>query len=151
MDMLSTLVQSTKVPPSLSELRLAASCLLAFTAFLRYDELAKLRCCDIAFSQTGMRVRILSGKTDQSRQGDTVLVTRSGSTMCPVAMMERYFLHAKLSQILSLLLFRGITRTKHGAKRRFGGGLSYTRMRELFLSKWKELGFDTKQLGLHSL
>ena len=98
-----------------------------------------------------MRVRILSSKTDQYRQGDTMLVARSGSMTCPVAMMERYFLQAKLSQSSSLLLFRGITRTKHGEKLWSGGGLSYTRMRELFLPKLKELGFETKQFSLHSL
>ena len=150
-DMLSALVHSMGVPPSLSELRLAASCLLAFAAFLRYDELAKLRCCDITFSQTGMRVHILSSKTDQYRQGDTVLVARSGSPTCTVTMMERYFSQAKLSQASALLLFRGITHTKHGEKLRSAGGLSYTRMRELFVAKLRELGFDTKQFGLHSL
>ena len=29
--------------------------------------------------------------------------------------------------------------------------LSYTRMRKIFLSRWKKLGFDTMQFGLHSL
>ena len=101
-DTLSALVHSMGVPLSLSELRLAASCLLAFATFLLYDELAKLRCCDIAISQTGMRVCILSSKTNQYQQGDIVLVARSGSTKCPVAMMERHFLQAKLSQASSL-------------------------------------------------
>lgn len=150
-DMLSALVHSMGTPPSLSELRLAASCLLAFAAFLRYDELAKLRCCDISFSETSMSIHIVSSKTDQYRQGDTVLVARTSSPTCPVSMMERYFLQAKLSHASSLLLFRGITRTKHGEKLRSAGGLSYTRMRELFVAKLKELGFDTTQFGLHSL
>ena len=76
-EMLAALVQSLGSPPSLSELRLAASCLLAFAAFLRYDEMARLRCCDIAILDAAMRVRILSSKTDQYRQGDTVLVART--------------------------------------------------------------------------
>ena len=48
--------------------------MLAFAAFLRYDEMARLRCCDIAFSNKSMSVHILSSKTDQYRQGDSVLV-----------------------------------------------------------------------------
>ena len=66
-DMLSALVRMriTQVPPSLSELRLAASCLLAFAALLCHDELVKLRCYDITFSGSSMSVRIVSSKTDQ--------------------------------------------------------------------------------------
>ena len=73
-EMLTALVQSLGASPSLSELRLAASCLVTFAAFLRYDKIAKLRCCDIAFSEGDMSMHILSSKTDQYRQGDTVLV-----------------------------------------------------------------------------
>ena len=62
-----------------------------------------------------------------------------------------YFLQVKLSQSLLLLLVRGITRTKHGEKLRFGGGLSYTRKLELFLSRLKVLWLDTKEFGDHSL
>ena len=98
-----------------------------------------------------MSVHIHSSKTDQYRQGDTVLVARTNSPTCPVAMMEQYYVQASLSHSSSLLLFRGITRTKHGERLRPTGGLSYTRMRELFVAKWKELGFDAKQFGLHSL
>lgn len=150
-EMLSALVHSLSVPPSLSELRLAASCLLAFAAFLRYDELAKLRCCDVAFSESSMSIHISSSKTDQYRQGDSVMVARTSSPTCPVAMMEKYFARAQLSSSSNLLLFRGITHTKSGERLRSTGGLSYTRMRELFMAKLKELGYDAKQFGLHSL
>ena len=150
-DMLAMLVGSLGKTPSLSEVRLASSCLLAFAAFLRYDEMAKLRCCDIIFDEASMTVHIASSKTDQYRQGDSVLVARTGSPTCPVAMMERYFAMAELSHHSQLALFRGITRTKRGERLRASGSLSYTRMRELFLAKWKELGFDTTHFGLHSL
>ena len=94
--MLSALVDSLGVAPSLRELRPAVSCLLAFAAFLRYDKLAKLRCCDIVFSKANMSVRILSSKTNQYWQGDTVLVVLKNTQTCPVAMLERHFAHAKL-------------------------------------------------------
>ena len=55
---------------------------------LRFDELAKLRCCDITFTESAMSVHIASSKTDQYRQGDTVLVARTGNATCPVAMLE---------------------------------------------------------------
>ena len=96
-DMMQSLVESLGPNPSLSDVRLVAACLLAYSAFLCYDGLLKLRCCDVSFHADGMSLHIASSKTDQYRQGDSVLVVRSGSRTCPVAMLERYFLMAKLS------------------------------------------------------
>ena len=150
-DMMSTLVKSLGDVPSLTDVRLVAACPLAFSAFLRYDELAKLRCCDVTFSPLRMAVHITSSKTDQYRQGDNVLVARTGSATCPVDMLERYYTMAALSTQSKLHLFRGIVVTKNGERLRSQGSLSYTRLRELFLSKLSQLGFDPKQFGLHSL
>ena len=86
--------------------------MLAFAAFLWYNEMAQLRCCDVTSSDAAMYVPILSSKTDQYRQGDTVLVAHTYSHMCPVSMMEKNFSQAGLSPSSSLLLFRDITRTK---------------------------------------
>ena len=149
--MLATLVDSLGQSPTLSDVRLASSCLLAFAAFLRFDELAKLRCCDVKISEASMAVHITSSKTDQYRQGDSVVVTRTGTKTCPVAMMEKYYAMGSLSHSSSLPLFRGITHTRSGERLRPSGSLSYTRMRELFLAKLRGLGFDASQFGLHSL
>ena len=126
------------MPPSSSELRLAASCLLAFAAFLHYDELEKLRCCDIVFLESSMSIHISSSKTNQYQQGDSV-------------MMERYFAQAQLSCSSTLLLFRGLTHTKHGERLRATGGLSYTCMRELFITNLRNLDYDATKFGLYSL
>ena len=150
-DMLTALVGSLGPAPSLVDVRLAASSLLSFAAFLRYDELAKLRCCDLKFTEQCMTIHITSSKTDQYRQGDSVVVARTGSPTCPVAMMERYIAMAQISSSSKLRLFRGIVHTKKGQRLRPSGTLSYTRMRELFLAKLSQLGFDARQFGLHSL
>ena len=89
-EMLAKMVDSLAPDPSLSDVRLVASALLAFAAFLRYDELAKLRCCDVTIKKDSMEVHIVSSKTDQYPMGDKVLVARTGSRTCPVQMMERY-------------------------------------------------------------
>ena len=68
-----------------------------------------------------------------------------------MAMLERYYELASLSTVSKLRLFRGIVVTKSGQRLRSQGSLSYTRLRELFLNKLAELGFDPKQFGLHSL
>ena len=98
-----------------------------------------------------MSIHINSSKTDQYRQGDSVLVARTGSLTCPVAMLERYFAMAKLSCTSKFRIFRGIVIRKDGEKLRPKGSLSYTRLRELFLAKLSGLGFDPKLFGLHSL
>ena len=149
--MLAALVDSLGRTPSLADLRLVASSLLAFSAFLRYNEISKLRCCDIKFSPYSMSIHITSSKTDQYWQGDSLLVARTGSPTCPVAMLERYFTQADLSHCSTLRLFRGIVHSKQGERLRPSGSLSYTRMRELFLAKLSQLGFDAKRFGLHSL
>ena len=150
-DMLSGLVTSLGEAPSLTDVHLVAACLLAFSEFLRYDEIAKLRCCDVTFTPQSMSIHIVSSRTDQFRQRDRVLVARTGSLTCPVAMLERYYSLAAIPKQSKLHLFRGIVVTWNGQRLRSHGSLSYTRVRELFLNKLAELGFDPTQFGLHSL
>ena len=73
--------------PTLSEVRVVMICLLAYAAFLRFDEVAKLRCCDVGIKQDRMDIVINYSKTDQYRQGAVVPIARSG--LC--AMMELYW------------------------------------------------------------
>ena len=69
--MLNDMVQACQPDPSLGDLRLMAACLLGFATFLQYDEL----CCeDVTFTANFLEIKIRSSKTDQYRQGDTVLV-----------------------------------------------------------------------------
>ena len=89
-DMLRLLVDSMPSKPSLTEVHLVASSLLAYAAFLRFDELVKLRCCNVRFKSDKMSVHVESSKTDQYRKGDTVLVARTGTATCPVVMLECY-------------------------------------------------------------
>ena len=149
-EMLTKLCESVGSNASLTEIRTAAMCLLAFAAFLRFDELAKLRACDITFQEDQMIIKIASSKTDQYREGATVPVARSSLVTCPVAMLERYYVTARLAKSDERPLFRGIVSSKKGERLRDSGGISYTRARELILNKFRTLGIDTSQLGLHS-
>lgn len=63
-----------------------------------------------------------------------MLVARTGTLTCLVAMLERYFAMAKLSGASKLHLFRSIVITKDGEKLHSKGSLSYTRLSELFLA-----------------
>ena len=74
-------------------------------------------------------------------------MARTGSPTCPVAMLEQYIRLGGLSHSSTLSLFRGITRTKQGERLRASGSFSYTRMRELFLAKLKDLGVDSSKFA----
>ena len=68
------------------------------------------------FSGDSMAVHVQLCQTDQYRQGDKVIVAHTGSPTCPIAMMERYYSLATLSQSSFLSVLRGITKTKHGER-----------------------------------
>ena len=84
---------------------------------------------------------IESSKTDQFREGAWVPIARTGSKICLVAMLERYFQAADVKGNVDKLLCRGLTSTKQGYRLRHSGGISYTRVQELVLEKL-EIGLD---------
>ena len=147
---LREMVGSLGTPPSLSELRLASICLLAFAAFLRIGEVQAIRCCDVKFTEEGMEIYIAKSKTDQYRQGNTVPIARTKNPTCPVMMLVKYFTTGEMAASSKQCLFRLITMTKLKQKLRGAGPLSYTRIRELVLAKLKSLGYDKTKFGLHS-
>ena len=53
-DMLSTRVDSLGASLTLTDIPLTAGVLLSFATFLRYDELAGLRCCNVQFTEDHM-------------------------------------------------------------------------------------------------
>ena len=146
---LEHMVLACGADPSLADVRFLAACLLAFAAFLRYDELADLQCTDISFHNGYIEVRIRSSKTDQYRQGSSVLVSRTDKCTCPVKMLEKYMFMGGLTQSSEGFLFRPLTRG--GKELRPSGCLSYTRMRELLLERLESLGYPASQFGVHSL
>lgn len=150
-DMLSKIVDTMEQQPSLTEVRTATICLLAYSGFLRADELIKLQCNDIEFFGDHMKVHIRSSKTDQLRKGDKVMIARLASTSCPVRMLEKYCQLGGIDLASSSQLFRGISKSKSGEKLRRSGAISYTRLRELIKQKLQQLGYNEKEYGMHSL
>ena len=150
--MLKAMVEAAGPDPHLTEVRLLAVCLVAYAGFMQCDELVKLKGSDVTFNAEGMVVKIKSSKTDQYREGASLVIARTGQVTCPVAMMERYCHMGEIDHTSQAKLFRGIVNTKGGGERlRKNGGLSYTRLRELLLDKLAQLGFDPSLFGMHSL
>ena len=145
-----SLICSKYASPSanLSSLRLAAS-----FAFLRFDELAKLRCCDVNFDHLDyVKISIVSSKTDVYRDGSSVLLARTGTVTCPYSILSRYFHVAALNRNSSDFVFRNLVYHKSTLSYSLGSRpISYTRARELLLNSLVELGFPKSSYGLDSL
>ena len=97
-----------------------------------------------------MAVHIKHSKTDQMRQGDKVVIARTATGMCPVAMLEAYIIKGNVKLNSSQKVFRAIVSGKVD-KLRDTGGLSHSRMSKLVKEKLDELGFNAAEFGLHSL
>jgi integrase len=151
---------------SLSNMRLLCMCLLGFSGFLRFDELAHLTRGDFSFFPTHMTVFIEKSKTDQYRDGKVLYISRTDSRLCPVACtidyLKRSGLHhdhtfdgssePDIDSVAHLYLFRGISSSKSGEKLRTANKpISYTRIRELLLKALSFVGVDSKRFGTHSL
>ena len=106
-EMLQVIVQDTKKDNSLANIRLAAVCLLAFAGFLRCDELANIRPCDLQFNANCVNIKIPKSKTDQLRQGSEVVIARTRSDTCPVAMLEEYIRRSGMKLSISMRYYIG--------------------------------------------
>lgn len=74
----------------LKNVRVATICLLCYSGFQRFSELANLRSSDIIFFSSHVTLFLLKSKTDIYREGRNVVIARTGSVTCPVNMLERY-------------------------------------------------------------
>lgn len=95
--MLRVVVEAAGPTPFLADIRLLVVCLVAFEGFIQCNKLIKLRCNDTTFNDQG----VLSNKTDQTREGSSLVIARTGTVTCPVAMMERYYAIAGIKQSLA--------------------------------------------------
>jgi len=149
--MLVEIVKDARESNTLSDLRLALACLLAYAGFLRFNELVNIRPCDISHQEDMIVIHLPQSKTDQLRKGDEVAIARTGNLTCPVAMLEAYMARNGLTWKDQRFLFRPISKSGKTEKLRESGNISYSCLRELFKRKLKELGYDHNKFGLHSL
>ena len=74
---------------SLSDLRTAAICVTAYAGFLRFNELACLRCCDVKFCDDKyVELFIAKSKTVIYRNGNVVILAKTGHITCPFGLLN---------------------------------------------------------------
>ena len=105
---------------------------------------------DLEISKDHLTIQIPCSKTDQLRQGNEVVVARTSSETCPVAMLETYIQRGGIQMDSGQKLFRPISNGRC-EKLRESGGITYSRMRELLKQKLVELGFNAADFSLHCL
>lgn len=69
------------VSSDLSDLRIYCMFSLAFAGFLRFNELVNIRFADLTFFDSHVQ-------TDIFRQGNKLLIARTGKETCPVVCLE---------------------------------------------------------------
>ena len=150
-EMLEVMVRDANSSGSLSDLRLITACLLGFLGFLRFNELINLRPCDCSISGEMLKVCIWQSKTDQLHQGSELLIARTKSSTCPVAMLECYNERTSTKWSDECFLFRPIQKTKNDETLRKSGKISYSCLRDLLNKKLENLGLAATEFGFHSL
>lgn len=125
--------------------------LIAFSGFLRFDELSNLHCNDIQFFDTYFSIKIRKSKTDQYRHGASIVISKGATAACPYLMLKRYMNAANLSSVDDTFLFRPSFRSKYVCRLIYKNKpLSYSRARECLLNRLREVVGDMN-IGLHSL
>ena len=102
------LVQSFGQNSNSYDKRTIAICLLAYSGFLRSSELVNLKCCDVVFHDLYVSLFIEKSKTDQHRDGNWVVIAKTGSLCCPVNCLQEYMDMANLSLQDKNYLFRQV-------------------------------------------
>ena len=128
--------------------------MLGYSGFLRYDELSHIEAKHISVYETHAEVLIEKSKTDTHRQGSVVVIARTKTDSCPVAMLEKYLKFTNIDLCPEQYIFRSVTFLKSknsSALCKQNKPLSYTRAREIVLEALEQLRYDKKQFGLHSL
>lgn len=123
---------------SLADLRIVTLFVLCFAGFLRISEALCLKRCHIEFKDDHCSICIENAKTDVYREGNFVVLAKTGKFSCPVQLLYRYISEAGLMECYDQFIFRAVVLCKKTNKyvlKRKNVPLSYTRTRELFNQK----------------
>ena len=138
---------------NLSDLRLATICVTAYTAFLRYNELASLRCCDVSFCDFLSRFMFTKVKRMFIGMAPTSCWQKQGTFLAlSICFADAFLLLTDLDLLSSLPFFRSLYFHKATSTYSLRStGVSYSRTREIVLQVFVELRYPKNLFGLHSL
>jgi integrase len=135
------------------DLRICLFFIIGFAGFLRCSELCGIRMCDVkvAADRSFMNVHLPNSKCDQLRQGRDVIVSATGTEMCPVKTLFRFLAFRKNwtndSFLFTPLHYNKSTKSFSAQK----GGISYSAARNMVKKSILAIGEDPNLFGTHSL
>lgn len=138
---------------NLLNLRTIVFSILSFTGFMRFNEVSNLRRCDLNFYDTHMSVFIEKSKTDQLREGRTLVIAKIDSDLCPVENTKVYLSRSEINCDSDEFIFRNMQFYKSSDTYRLrpeNKPLSYSNCRDILKKKLKQIGVDCTKFGLHS-
>ena len=139
---------------NLKSVRVCTLCILGFSGFFRFSELASIQMNDLCFHDNFVSVRIKHSKTDQHNQGATTDIARTNNKLCPVSWLSKLIAMSGLTFSSKEYVFTRIKFCKNTNKYLVADSnkpLSYTRAREILQEALENVGEDKRLFGLHSL
>lgn len=116
------------------------------------DEVLNLRRSDIIIRPKYVQMFLEQSKTDIYRDGSWLILSKIGSSLCPIRNLEIYLKLAAISEDSDEYIFRNVTKKKNGyVLRACDKPMTYTRFREQFIDVFSPHVPDIKSFGLHSL
>ena len=94
------------------ELRNVTMYVLCFTGFFRFDDIFRIRRCDLSFHQGFMVIQMHKSKNDQLRRGNEVVISELPSSACPVSLLKRYLDKFLITPNSWDLIFKPISKGK---------------------------------------
>jgi len=127
---------------------------LIVLAFLRFEEVTNIHIQDIKFHAERVEINIPKAKTDQLRQGNSLVIASTGGDTCPVGLLSRYMRLAGLKQqkqSSSFLFTRIIFKNKKVQLFHTKKPMSYSNVHDIVKIKAQQLGLDPKSFSTHSM
>ena len=125
---------------------------IAFAGLLRFDDLIRIRRCDLHFHTGFLKINIAKSKNDQLRKGNEVLIKETHSSSSPVKLLKLYLEQTEIPADCQKYIFRPLVKTK--TRHRLiseDRHISYTTFREGFKSHLGGIVDDTTIYSSHSL
>ena len=125
---------------------------LAFSALLRFDDLVRIRRCDLDFQEGCLKITISKSKNDQLREGNGILIHKDLSPHSAFQLLQSYLSGASISQNCNKFIFRPTS--KHKSTHRLindNRHISYTTFRGQLKSDLSRILPNVSQFSTHSL
>lgn len=135
----------------LLQLRSLVMCVLSFSSLLRSAEILKLQRSDIIYKSDHIEINIVKSKTDQLREGKTLVIAETRGDLCPVKLLMLYLSKAEIPDNSKEYIFRPISSSKKQKKLvSTDKHISYSTYRESFKASFKGIVPDISKYSTHS-